>query len=69
MSSLDNGGAMAEFEMGDQIQTTGWGRTARWPKTIGTIVGRFEDGALVVVWHNGWIEDEMDPREIERVTP
>lgn len=59
----DEGNEM--FEPGQRIRTSGLGRTANWPDATGTVKEVFEDGSPVVVWDGEWIEDEMDPSEVE----
>jgi len=58
--------ATAALRKGDRITTTGYGRTARWPATVGTAT-RVTKSRVYVHWDGTSFEDEMLPVEVKKI--
>lgn len=51
---------------GARIETSGWGRTARWPYGTGTVT-MVRKNRVYVHWDGTHFEDEMDAGEIRLI--
>ena len=52
---------------GDRVETTGAGRTASWPRTVGTVTW-VTKRSVFVTWDHSIVEDELNHDEV-RVIP
>jgi hypothetical protein len=53
-----------QIRKGIRVRVTGIGRTARWPKTSGTVT-MVRRGYVYVAWDGTSFEDEMTREEVE----
>lgn len=59
---------MTTFREGDRVVPSGEGRTARWPKTPGTVIQMLSEKAVEVIWDGTAFGDEMGLVEIVPAT-
>jgi hypothetical protein len=53
---------------GNRVETSGEGRTARWPHGTATVT-MVRKNRVYVVWDGTHFEDEMEAREVRPITP